>query len=253
VKEPSVSIVMPAYNRANLVGDAIASLQSQPGIDADIIVVDDGSTDGTKDVVRAIATNDRRVRLIEVVHRGVASARNTGVGAATGDYVTFLDSDDLCAPERLRRQVDKLAARPDITVVAGHSRWFTKMGQDLQPAPGSMWYRRTDPILSNAMFRRAVVVDVGMFDESLAFAEDIDFYFRLFEADARILVEVEIATYYRQHSDNMTRDESAMYRGILQAYHKSIGRRRATGRDRRLDVFFHRPLDVETVFGGPGK
>ena len=253
MRQPSVTIVVPAYNRATLIRDAIASLRSQRDVDTDIVVVDDGSTDGTRDVVRDVIAADPRVRLIESIHGGVAVARNTGVRAAAADYITFLDSDDLCAPGRLRRQIDKLVSRPEIAVVTGHSRWFTKMGRDLQPAPGSMWYRRTDPILSNAMFRRAIFLDIGMFDESLAFAEDIDFYFRLFEANARILVEVETATYYRQHPDNMTKDEGAMYRGILQAYHKSIKRRRASGRTRRLDVFFHRPLDVETVFGGSGE
>jgi glycosyltransferase involved in cell wall biosynthesis len=249
VSVPSVSIVMPAYNREAYVGEALASLQSQPGVDADIIVVDDGSTDGTKNAVRSTAAMDSRVRLIENHHAGVAVARNTGVQAARGAFITFLDSDDLCAPGRLERQIQKLLSRPDITVVTGHSRWFTRMTDDFQPA-GSMWYRRTDPILGNAMFRRSVFDTFGMFDESLRFAEDIDFFFRLFEADVRILIEVEIATYYRQHPNNMTKNEAAMYRGILAAYHKSIERRRRSGRTRRLDVFFHRPFDEETVFGG---
>ena len=244
---------MPAYNRATLIADAIASLQSQQEVDVDIVVVDDGSTDGTKDVVREIIAVDPRVRLIENIHGGVAVARNTGVRAASGDYISFLDSDDLCAPGRLGRQIDKLASRPEIAAVTGHTRWFTEMRSDLQPAPGSMWYRRTDPALSNATFRRSIFDEFGLFDESLAFAEDIDFYFRLFEADARILVEVEIATYYRHHPGNMTKDEPAMYRGILQAYHKSIERRRIAGRSGRLEVFFHRPLDVETVFGGANR
>ena len=240
---------MPSYNREAYVGDALASLQSQPGVDADIIVVDDGSTDGTKEVVRSVAAADRRVRLIENPHGGVAVARNTGVRAAHGEYVTFLDSDDLCAPGRLERQIGKLRSRLDITVVTGHSRWFTNMTADFEPAAGSMWYRRTDPILGNAMFRRSIFDDFGIFDEALKYAEDVDFFFRLFEADVRILVEVEIATYYRLHAANMTRNEAAMYRGILQAYHKSIERRRQSGRTRRLEVFFHRPFDEEIVFG----
>jgi glycosyltransferase involved in cell wall biosynthesis len=250
VSLPSVSIIMPAYNREAFIGEALASLQSQEGVDADIIVVDDGSTDGTIKAVRGIAAADHRIKLIENRHAGVAVARNTGVRAARGAFLTFLDSDDLCAPGRLQRQIRKLLGRPDITVVTGHSRWFTRMTRDFQPAAGSMWYRRTDPILANAMFRRSVFDVFGMFDESLRFAEDIDFFFRLFEADVRILIEVEIATFYRQHADNMTKNEAAMYRGILAAYHKSIERRRRSGRTRRLEVFFHRPFDEETVLGG---
>jgi glycosyltransferase involved in cell wall biosynthesis len=251
VSNPSVSIIVPAYNRETYVRDAIRSLQTQPCVEADIIVVDDGSTDGTIGIVRSIAAADSRIRLIEKSHGGVAAARNTGVRAARGDYVTFLDSDDLCAPERIARQIGKLSDRPDIAGVVGHSIWFTRMGVGFRPAEGSRWHRLLDICLGNALFRRSIFDEFGLFDEKLAYAEDIDFYFRLFEADARLIIEVEIANYYRMHSENMTRNMEAMYRGILQAYHKSIERRRKSGRTRRLDVFFHRLFDEEVIFGGP--
>lgn len=247
---PSVSIIVPAYNREVYISDALASLQTQSGVDADIIVVDDGSTDGTIDVIREIATRDNRVRLIQTAHGGVARARNVGLCAARGDYVTFLDSDDLCAPDRLARQIAKLRDCPAVTVVLGHSRWFTEITADFRPVPGSLWYRRTDPILSSAMFRPSVFDEFGTFDERLEYAEDMDLFFRLFEADAKILVEVEVATYYRIHPSNMTKDEAAMYKGLLQAYHRSIKRRRQSGRMPRLNVFFHRPFDEETVISG---
>lgn len=246
---PSVSVVVPAHNREHLIADALASLQSQAEVDVDIIVVDDGSTDGTANRVRSISAADLRVRLIEIPHGGVTGARNAGVRVARGDFVTFLDSDDLCAPDRLSRQAGKLDRRPDVTAVVGHTCWFDKITPDFQRA-GSMWYRRTDPVLSSAMFRRTIFDQFGMFDESLDYAEDMDFFFRLFEADVRILVEVEIATYYRMHSGNMTKNEAAMYKGLLRAYHKSIESRRRSGGRPRLNVFFHRPFDEEVVIRG---
>jgi glycosyltransferase involved in cell wall biosynthesis len=247
---PSVSIVMPVYNRRDLVPDALRSTQAQPGVDAEIIVVDDGSADDTVEVVREIARRDSRIRLIEAPHGGVAKARNIGVKAANRDWLTFLDSDDVFAPDRLRRQIDKLQARPDVTVVTGHNQQFKGLTSDFQPILTSNAERRTDPTLGAAMFRRSLFDQHGLFDETMEMGEDLDFYFRLFEADARILVEVETVYYYRRHRHNMTNDEPALYRGILQAYHKSVHRRKRAGRTQPLDVFFHRPFDRETLIGG---
>ena len=247
---PSVSIVMPAYNRQGFIADALRSAQRQPDIEADIIVVDDGSVDGTADVVRKAALTDRRIRLIETPHGGVAKARNVGLRAACSDFVTFLDSDDLFAPNRLRRQIDKLRERPEITVVTGHTQVFTEITGNFEPILASMSYRRTDPQLGSAMFRRSLFDEFGYLDESMEMGEDLDFFLKLFEADARILVEVETVYYYRRHQHNMTNDEPAMYRGILKAYQKSVHRRKLAGRTRRLEVFFHRPFDREVVIGG---
>jgi glycosyltransferase involved in cell wall biosynthesis len=248
--EAEVSIIMPAYNRVGLIGQALASLQNQRGVVADIIVVDDGSTDGTDRLVEAIGEVDPRVRLIHQDHRGVAAARNTGLRAARGAYVTFLDSDDVAAPNRLARQIGKLAPRPDIVAVVGHRMWFSAMNDDYQPLPESIWEKKLDICLASGMFRRAVFDEFGGFDENLPYGEDIDFYFRLFEADARMIIEVDVATYYRRHCDNMTNDQQAMFKACLRAYHNSMARRRQAGRTRKLDVFFFRKFDHETEFGG---
>lgn len=247
---PRVSIVMPAYNRASYVGEALRSLQVEPGIDAEILVVDDGSTDGCDAVVASIAEADPRVRLIRRDHRGVSAARNAGLAAATGEYLTFLDSDDISAPGRILRQVTKLAARPDIAAVVGRRMHFSEMSADFVPQPGSIWEQTLDICLASAVFRRATFERFGGFDEALTYGEDIDFYFRLFEVDSRFLIEVETAIYYRRHAGNMTNDRDAMNRACLRAYHNSMLRRRATGRTRKLDIFFFRQFDEETEFGG---
>lgn len=250
VELPFVSIIVPAYNRADFVGEALDSLQSQTGIRAEILVVDDGSTDGTDRIVEALAAADARIRLIRQDHRGVSAARNAGLAAMAGDYVTFLDSDDISAPGRIARQVAKLNAHPEVIAVVGERMYFNAMGADLQPAPGTLWRRELDICLASAVFRREVFECFGGFDEALAYGEDIDFYFRLFEADARFLIEVETAIYYRRHPGNMTNDREAMHRACLRAYHNSMQRRRLAGRTRRLDVFFFRKFDRETIFGG---
>ncbi|MCX5569561.1 glycosyltransferase family 2 protein [Kaistia nematophila] len=247
---PRVSVVMPAFNRADYVAEALRSLQTEPGIDAEILVVDDGSTDGCDAVVAAIAAADPRVRLIRQDHRGVSAARNAGLAAATGEFLTFLDSDDVSAPGRILRQVTKLAARPDIAAVVGQRIYFNDMTADFQPREGSLWEQKLDICLASAVFRRSTFERFGGFDEALTYGEDIDFYFRLFEADSRFIIEIDTAIYYRRHAGNMTNDRDAMHRACLKAYHNSMLRRRATGRTRRLDVFFFRQFDRETEFGG---
>lgn len=247
---PEVSVIMPAYNASAFIAEAIASLQNQEGVILDIIVVDDGSTDGCDRIVGAIAEKDQRVRLIRQDHRGVSAARNTGLRAADREYVTFLDADDICAPGRIARQIGKLAPRPDLVAVVGERIYFTEMIAGLRPQAGSLWERKLDICLASAVFRRETFRRFGGFDEKLRYGEDIDFYFRLFEADSRFIIEVETAIYYRRHSSNMTNDEAAMHKACLRAYHNSMVRRRESGRARRLDVFFFRKFDRETEFGG---
>src|SRR5690242_7730271 len=98
---PKVSVVVPIFNRASFVGESLASLQRERTVETEIIVVDDGSTDGSIDAVRLLAKHDPRIRLITGEHQGVSAARNIGVRSANGQYITFLDSDDISAPGRI--------------------------------------------------------------------------------------------------------------------------------------------------------
>src|SRR5262245_1919419 len=101
---PTVSVVIPVYARAAFVGAAVDSVLAQTFPSFEIVVVDDGSTDRSREIIRAY--RDPRVRLICHPHnRGIPAARNTGIDAARGDYVAFLDSDDIAYPNRLARQV----------------------------------------------------------------------------------------------------------------------------------------------------
>src|SRR3989338_2429905 len=108
---PSVSVVIPTYNRAVRVKNAIDSVLSQTAADYEIVVVDDGSTDGTADIIHS--TYGSKVILIEQENKGVSAARNTGVRAARGDLIAFLDNDDRWMPEKLQTQLP-LMADPEI-------------------------------------------------------------------------------------------------------------------------------------------
>ena len=134
---PAVSVIMPAYNVAPYVGDALRSALAQTFTDLEVLVVDDGSTDATADVVAGIAARDPRVRLIRQPNRGLAGARNTGLRSARGDVFALLDSDDLWEPEFLAEQVAILRAHPDVHTVTGNG-WClggAKHAQLARPCP----------------------------------------------------------------------------------------------------------------------
>jgi hypothetical protein len=122
-----VSVVVPAYERAATIGPALASVTCQTYRDLELIVVDDGSTDATADVVAAAAALDPRIRLIRFEeNRGRSAARNAGIGAATGEFVTFLDSDDLYAPTRLEHLVAAARRHPDVDVFVDDVMQFAR-------------------------------------------------------------------------------------------------------------------------------
>jgi glycosyltransferase involved in cell wall biosynthesis len=248
VNHPRVSIVMPVYNGACFIAEALASVQSEPGIDLEIIVVDDGSTDETTRVVSSISERDQRIRLLQCEHRGVSPTRNVGVTAATGEYVTFLDSDDVCPPGRIARQAKKLAGRPDAAAVIGETLLFEELAENFQPAPGTRYLQILTVTLHSALFRRDVFDKLGLFDETLAFSEDFDFFLRLAEAEAPLVIETEIASLYRRHPASMTTNTNAVKAGMLAALQRSLARRRSTGRTAPVNHFFTRRLAAESVF-----
>ena len=106
---PTVSVVIPAYNYAHFVGEAIESVLAQTYEDFEVLVIDDGSTDNTREVVQAYVDKDNRVRYVYKDNAGLSAARNTGIEIATGAYIAFLDADDLWTCEKLERTMERFA------------------------------------------------------------------------------------------------------------------------------------------------
>ena len=248
---PIVSVIIPVFNGERHLGEALASLQEEPGFQLDLVIVDDGSTDRSLEIVSEISRRDQRLRIISGPHRGVAAARNVGVKAAEGAFVTFLDCDDVCPRGRIARQLRKLLANPEVAYVVGQTLMFEQLDDAQCPLPGSRSVSMLLPTLHCALFRRGVFSQFGLFDEELTFSEDLDFFFRLAEHDEQALVEAEIASLYRRHESNMTRNGRAIRTSTLQVLNKSIARRRAMGRRKPLDLFFVQHQEAETLFGRP--
>ncbi|HWB49855.1 MAG TPA: glycosyltransferase family A protein [Stellaceae bacterium] len=197
---PLVSVVVPVYNRAHLVGRAIASVLAQTYRNIEIIVVDDASTDA----LAAALAQTPHPRLRRVVHprnRGAAAARNTGVAAAAGDYVAFLDSDDVWYPRKLAVQVAAMQGQP--LEVAGTVCAYAcvKPGypaRNITPdwTAGTFFHRQllgcTCGPGTTLLCRRAVFAAIGPYDEELRRLEDWDWLLRLAEAGRRLLSSSEV-------------------------------------------------------------
>ncbi len=181
-----ISVVIPTFNRRVLVERAIRSVLAQTLPLDEIIVVDDGSTDGTLDHLTALFGD--RIRCIRQDNRGVSSARNLGLRIARGRYLTLLDSDDEWLPEKTRAQWEWLEAHPDFGMVLcdvvrrfpdGSTELFRR--RTMLPADGDIFGDVLfEPTLvpASVMLRRDVARQVGGFDEQLPTAEDLDFHLK---------------------------------------------------------------------------
>jgi glycosyltransferase involved in cell wall biosynthesis len=204
---PAVSVVMAAYNGAALIGETIASLQAQTLADFEVVIVDDCSTDETRDVVRAI--DDPRIRLIESeVNQGPVRARNRAVAEARGRYLAGLDQDDLCRPTRLARQVAYLDANPD-TVVLGTAAALLENGAIVAarlppvttPAMVEWLLWVMNPLVwSSVMIRAEAARGLDPFTRpDQLYAEDFDLYHRLSKVGRVARLDDELLV-YRSHT-----------------------------------------------------
>lgn len=236
--EPTVSVVIPAYNRAHLLGRAINSVMSQTLDDWELLVVDDGSTDNTEEVVSAF--QDPRVKYLRhVSNRGATAARNTGIKAAVGEFVGFLDSDDEWLPQKLEAQVaifqENPGKYPNLGVVlTGTKAIDGRTGQIREGTPrfhGNVYHVPFRESLNGnctLLVRRDCFDEVGYFDEGLPASQLWDMVVRLarkYEFDA---VPDKLVVTHRNHGDHVrtSGNKARAYEMLLAKYDKGIPNRR---------------------------
>lgn len=222
IHPPKVTVIIPTYNRARYLGEAIKSVLDQELSDLELIVVDDGSTDATPALLRAIT--DPRMRCVRQLNRGISAAMNAGMRAASGDFVARLDSDDLWMPDMLLTLVGVLEARPEIGVASAKGQAIDSNGH-LLPEVFGMRERfpghtlRTlvydDCICNIALLARRSCFDrTGLYDESLIANEDWDMRLRL-ARHCRFCFVDRVLAHVRWHDDNLTGAHSARFADVL--------------------------------------
>lgn len=187
--KPTLSVIVPAYNAAEHIVRCLESVLSQSVKDCEIIVVDDGSSDGTSEIVAEFSSSSiRLIRFVE--NQGVAAARNAGIREAKGKYIAFLDSDDEWLPSKVQKQVVMIEKNPLVTLVTCRADLIDENGINLgdvykgaAPAEGEDAWRillsRASAVTSSVITTRDALNRVGLFDESLPVAEDQDVWIKL--------------------------------------------------------------------------
>jgi len=215
VLPPKVSVVIPAYNVAEYIGEALDSVFAQSFTDFEVMVVNDGSPD-TPELERAIAPYQERIVYLKQENKGAAAARNTGLRRAVGEYVAFLDSDDVWAPNYLREQLAFLEGRKldfvycDAKLIGDHP-FAGRTYMETTPSTGavtpeSLLALRCNVITSGVLVRRRLVVEVGMFDEGIRRAHDFDLWLRLAKNGAKIDYQKTVLLTHRMLASGLSGD-----------------------------------------------
>jgi glycosyltransferase involved in cell wall biosynthesis len=199
---PLVTVVIPVHNGESFLGQAIESALRQDYQPVEVLVLDDGSDDGS----RPIAASYGDVRCISQQQAGAAAARNAGLRMARGSFVAFLDHDDVMVPSRLSRQVGFLLGHPDVDCTLGRMEFFLE--------PGSSWpqwlqgdlrdHRRPWIHPTSLVGSRDTLVGLGGFDIEFQFSEEHDLLFRMRESGLRIEILDEVVIRRRIHDSNLT-------------------------------------------------
>ncbi len=207
---PTVSVVLPTYNRGWAVNRAIDSVLGQDVTAVELIVVDDGSTD---DTARLLAAYGDRLRMIRQANRGVSAARNAGIQVASGPLIALLDSDDEWLPGKLAAQVDYFAAHPEALICQTEEIWIrngkrVNPGQRHRKQSGMIFERSLELCLvspSAVMMRRSLLDEVGLFDEGLPACEDYDLWLRIAWKYPIHLIDQPLIVKRGGHADQLSR------------------------------------------------
>jgi hypothetical protein len=228
---PTVSVVIPTHNRSQYLRQAVDSVLAQSYADFEVIVVDDGSSDDTRAIVCGFT--DARVRYSYQSNAGRCAARNAGIQLARGDYVSFLDDDDLFLCNKLSSHVRALGEHPDVGLVTGGWRCIDAQGALLKEVPAWLWHPRLDvdtwlqvcPSLPSAVtMRRTWLERSGGFDRQIGeYAEDWDLWLRLAYAGCQMAWVEELACAYRIHSLNTVSNASRQVAGMFAVLDKFYG------------------------------
>ncbi len=236
-----ISVVMPAYNAAEFIEEALLSVLAQTLPPSEIIVVDDGSDDDTAIIAGRLA------KVIRYSHTGVSAARNAGVNAASEPWIAFLDADDIWLPTKLERQTEAVALAPDAGIIASAHRRFNTNGDLAQtlldiPAYQSVHKQEVGPGIvaldhesngaayvrygnflqpSSVMVRRDALLRIGGFDESMSHSEDHDMLLRLLKRERFVVVE-DVLVRMRAHQANASQNWAEILAGSAEATRKIL-------------------------------
>ena len=232
---PTVSVIIPAYNSATFIGEALNSVFRQTFTSYEVIVINDGSAD-TEDLERELKRYPEGVRYIKQENRGAAAARNTGLRAAAGEFVAFLDADDTWLPNFLEKQVEFLrGSGVDLVyadaLLSGESPLAGRTFMQIEPSrgevtPENLLAVKVTVLTSTVLARKKPILEVGLFDETFRRGQDFDLWLRLAKAGARFDYHSEVLAHHRIVESGLsgnTRSQLERTLAVLEAIKKRGG------------------------------
>lgn len=218
---PQVSVIIPAFNRQKLIGETIRSVQAQSIDDWELLVVDDGSTDGTQDVVLAYAATDNRIRFAVRSHqaKGPSACRNIGINNAKSEYCLFLDSDDILAPDCLKNRLEVASKTPEIEMHIFQMQFFYKVPGDTErlfmfadesDALGSSLLVGSPWGITCPLWKTSALLKLEGFNEELQSWEDWDLHIRAFLNGYKYKIYPIIDSYCRQGLISLTSQHNSV-------------------------------------------
>lgn len=226
--KPSISVIIPAYNAERTIITTIESVLSQTYSDFELIVINDGSTDNTLNLINEI--KDRRLKVHSFQNAGLPTARNRGIKLATGGFISFIDADDLWTPDKLEKQLEALQSRPDAGVAYSWTVLIDESGKFLSATDRIHFDRNVYNHLlvknfitsgSNVLIRTEAIKTVGLFDPALNSAADWDYWIRLArKCDFALVPRYQIL--YRVWSKSMSHDIESIVSKNLKAIDRAF-------------------------------
>jgi glycosyltransferase involved in cell wall biosynthesis len=225
-----ISIIIPAYKAEKYIEETIRSVIQQTIMDWELIVVDDGSPDNLGEVVKKLQLEDSRIQYVRQKNAGVSTARNYGYNLSKGDYIAFLDADDVWLPNNLSLKLEKFAIDKTLGLVHSDTEvidsFSKRIGEIKQGKEGYiledllLWNGTCIPAPSSILVKREVLEKVGGFDKELSTAADQEFFFRV-AAQYKIGRVSEVTWFYRVHGNNMSSNVLLMEKDELLTYKKA--------------------------------
>lgn len=228
-----VTCILPVHDGERFLAEAVDTVLDQGHPDLELLVVNDGSTDGTPEILQGYGD---RIRVLDQEHSGCAAARNLGLEEARGELIAFQDADDLWLPGKLAAQEARFEADPDLELCTGlvQNFWMEEVAGEGEAYAG---HRFSEPVpgflLAAILARRSLFERVGRFDPQLRRGSDTDWFLRARDADVVEETVPRLVAKRRLHAGNLTRDDLASRDTLLRSMKASLDRRRSAGKEPR--------------------
>jgi glycosyltransferase involved in cell wall biosynthesis len=238
---PRISVIIPAYNTSQYIGEALDSVFAQSFSDYEVIVINDGSPD-TPELERVLEPYQQRIRYLKKENGGLASARNAGLRVSRGEIIVMLDSDDYWLPDYLEKQVASLTSAPDVAVsytnamLFGDSPLAGKDFMTLFPSEGDVTFasmlEEKVHVMGTCMVKREVIFDMGLYDETLRASEDFDLWLRVAHKGWKIVYLREPLFMYRRRAGCLSEDQAFFWKNVGKVFDKIERTMELTPRER---------------------